>query len=284
MTNSAGRSTHGTPHDRSRTGPSLGRVLLVDDNPSIRTMAALFLRSLGWQAVEAVNGEGAVLEALGTDFDLILMDLNLPGLDGPEATRRIRAATPETASRVPIVGMTAADHDTRRQACLDVGMDDVIDKVNLLTSLPSLLRRFARETAAAQPTPPSLIQPSAENRMTADAALDLTELTSRLALIGGEQMTRLFAKVASEGSQYLAELELAWQERRCRDAAAAAHRLAGGTATFQMMGVHTLLVRLEDALRQTTPDGNEVSGLLERLLRAWPLSVAAFERLLSAEP
>jgi len=275
--------------DRSTRGcvaadPFAGRVLLVDDNPSIRTMAALFLRSLGWQVVEAKDGECAVGEALGTPFDLVLMDLNLPGVDGPEATRRIRAIPDGEASRVPIIGMTAANHDERRQDCLDAGMDDVIDKVSLMSAIPGLLRRFAGRTAAAVPDLRSPPPPPANDLEARDTDLGLGELNCRLDLIGRDEMARVFAGFSAQGTRHVAELGQAWREGRYGDAGAAAHRLAGGAATFQMIGVHGLLIRLETALRRPIVDGGEVSGLLDRVARAWPPSVAAFERWLAAGP
>ena len=259
-----------------------GRVLLVDDNPSIRTMAVLFFRSLRWQVVEAENGESAVRAVLTTSFDLVLMDLNLPGVDGPEATRRIRAVLDGNASRVPIIGMTAANHDVRRQDCLDVGMDDVIDKVSLLSAIPGLLRRFVRKTAATAAVPPTRLSGEASQAM--DTDLGIGELNGRLDLIGRDEMARIFAGFSTQGERYLADLNRAWREARWRDAAAIAHRLAGGAATFQFIGTHGVLVRLETALQREVVDQSEVSDLLGRVIRAWPQSVAAFERWLAAAP
>ena len=153
--------------------PFIGRVLLVDDNASIRTMAALYLRALGYQVVEAVDGEDAVRNIGETPCNLILMDLNLPGVDGLEATRQIRARSPGS-SQIPIIGMTAAEHNERRQSCLDAGMNDVIDKVSLLPALPELLRRIVRQASAdASPPRPWAIEPSAEN-----SDLGVSELNS----------------------------------------------------------------------------------------------------------
>ena len=261
----------------------VGCVLLVDDNPSIRTMAALFLRSLHWQVIEAKDGEQAVSMAHGSPLDLVLMDLNLPGVDGLEATRRIRAVPDGSASRVPIIGMTAANHNERRQACLVAGMDDVIDKVSLLSAIPGLLRRFAGRTGDAVPevrSPP----PRPAIVSAADAELGIGELNCRLDLIGRDEMARVFAGFSAQGYRHLDELNQAWREGRHGDAGDAAHRLGGGAATFQMIGLHEILARLETALRRRIVDGTEVSGLLDRLTEAWPQSVAAFECWLATGP
>jgi CheY-like chemotaxis protein/HPt (histidine-containing phosphotransfer) domain-containing protein len=261
-------------------GPFTGRVLLVDDNPSIRTMAGLFIRPHRWQVVEAADGEGAVREALGSPFDLVLMDLNLPGVDGLEAARRIRALSDPGLSRVPIVGMSAANHDVRRQACLEAGMNDVIDKVTLGAAIPQLLRRFA---AAPVPAAPPRSPPPARAPAPADADIDFAELNHRRDLIGAEELARHFAGFAARADRQFEALNRAWRDGRFGEAADAAHGWGGGAATFQMIGVHGLLARLETALREPAIDGAEVSALLARLVGAWPQARAAFERW-SAEP
>jgi len=282
MTDKDNRPADGALRICVGANPFAGRVLLVDDNSSIRTMAALFLRSLRCQVVEAKDGDGAVREALGAPFDLVLMDLNLPGVDGPEATRRIRAFADGGPSRVSIIGMTAANHDERRQVCLDAGMDEVIDKVSLLSAIPSLLRRFAARTATGVREVRSPSPTPANESVPADADLGIGELNCRLNLIGRDEMARLFAGLSAQGARHLRDLNLAWREGRYGDAGSVAHRLAGGAATFQMIGLHAILACLETALLRPVVDGGEVAALLDRLARAWPQSVDAFERWLEA--
>ena len=259
--------------------PFMGRILLVDDNASIRTMAALYLQALGYQIIEAVNGMDAVRKIGETPCDLILMDLNLPEMDGLEAARRIRASGPGP-SQIPIIGMTAADHNLRRQSCLDAGMNDVIDKVKLLPALPDLLRHFARPASVApSPLPDQTTETSAES-----LDLGLSELKCRLDLIGKDAMTRAFEGFITQGHRLLTELDVAWLEGRHSEAAAVAHRLSGGAATFQMISLHTILADLEAALRTPAPNEAEVAAHLARLSNSWTRSLAGFKAWLDSHP
>ncbi len=113
---------------------SKGRVLVVEDN---RVNQALFLDVLtraGFSAFGVGSGEEAVEAAARGGFDAVLMDVQMPGIDGAEATRRIRAA--EGPRRVPIIGLTAHSGAAVRKRCLDVGMDTVIYKPINLSALP----------------------------------------------------------------------------------------------------------------------------------------------------
>ena len=263
----------------SPADPVTGRVLLVDDNASIRTMAALYLRALRYRVVEAVDGEDAIRKVREAPCDLILMDLNLPGVDGPEATRRIRALG-SWLTRIPIIGMTAADHNVRRQFCLDAGMNDVIDKVSLLPALPDLLRCFVRPASVdASPPLPEAIEASRDN-----PELGVSELNCRLGLIGRDTMARTFEGFYSQGQRLLKELDVAWLEGRHSEAAAVTHQLCGGAATFQMISLHTTLADLETALRAPTICDEDVAAQLAQLSDTWTKSIAGFKAWLESHP
>ncbi|MFT3817491.1 MAG: response regulator [Rubrivivax sp.] len=102
------------------------RVLLVEDDQVNRTIAAFLLQDLGHRVDLAEDGAQAVEMAAAVRYDLVLMDVQMPRMDGLEATRRIRAGGGEP--RVPIIAITANAFDQDRQACLDAGMDDFVAK------------------------------------------------------------------------------------------------------------------------------------------------------------
>ncbi|MFH1112467.1 MAG: ATP-binding protein [Pseudomonadota bacterium] len=117
------------------------KVLLVEDNLLNQAVARRILSKLGCEVVIVSNGREAV-EAFGLRrFDLILMDLRMPEMDGFEATRLIRAK--ETSGRIPIIAQTAHAFAEYRQQCLDAGMDEHIAKPFNTSQLIPLLRRFA---------------------------------------------------------------------------------------------------------------------------------------------
>lgn len=119
-----------------------GRVLLVEDNPVNAMVAEAALRSLGLSVRSVGDGEQAVACATGEAFDLILMDCQMPGIDGFEATARIRRHEEASARRrTPIVALTANAMSGDRERSLAAGMDDHLAKPFRAEELAALLRR-----------------------------------------------------------------------------------------------------------------------------------------------
>ncbi len=117
-----------------------GRVLVVDDNPVNRKVAARFLERLGLAADCAGSGEEALELHRKVRYDLILMDCQMPGMDGFDATREIRRR--DGGRRIPIVAFTAAALEGDRERCLEAGMDDYISKPVRLEDLVRTLERY----------------------------------------------------------------------------------------------------------------------------------------------
>jgi PAS domain S-box-containing protein len=106
--------------------PRTGRVLLAEDDPVNRTIATFLLQDLGHVVSVAEDGAQAVELATAEAFDVILMDVQMPHMDGLEATRRIRALPGH--ARTPIIAITANAFEQDRQDCIDAGMDDYVSK------------------------------------------------------------------------------------------------------------------------------------------------------------
>ena len=103
------------------------RILVVEDNPTNRLIATKLLENLGAQVETAVDGYAGVEAAARGGFDLVLMDIQMPGIDGLEAARRIRALG-GAAAQTPIIALTANVLAHQRRAYLDAGMDGVVGK------------------------------------------------------------------------------------------------------------------------------------------------------------
>jgi light-regulated signal transduction histidine kinase (bacteriophytochrome)/CheY-like chemotaxis protein len=126
------------------------RILLVEDTAYNQIIALKFLEKLGYQADLAVNGL-EVLKALEYKFyDLILMDIQMPEMDGLETTRRIRLKEKETMAinKVKIVAMTANTMSEDRENCIQIGMDDFIGKPIRINELDALLQKFSSKQTA----------------------------------------------------------------------------------------------------------------------------------------
>ncbi len=105
------------------------KILLAEDNPVNAMVSRELFKRRGHEVREVVSGEAAIEAALEETFDLILMDIHMPGLDGIEATKRIRRNEfMARKKRTPIVALTADALETGRQACQDVGMDGFLSK------------------------------------------------------------------------------------------------------------------------------------------------------------
>jgi CheY-like chemotaxis protein len=106
------------------------RILIADDEPMIRRMVLMTLAQRGWRAEIAVTGREAVRKCEEVNFDVVFMDLQMPEMDGLEATRRIRQAEQEQEKgrTTCIVGLTAHARPEVRKECLAAGMDSVLTK------------------------------------------------------------------------------------------------------------------------------------------------------------
>lgn len=121
-----------------------GRILVVDDNPINQLVAVRAAHSLGY-AADAVGGGEAALEALGrADYRAVLMDCQMPGMDGFQAAAEIRRReTSARAGRIPIIAMTANGPGSDREQCLACGMDDYLPKPFRLADLEQALKHWS---------------------------------------------------------------------------------------------------------------------------------------------
>ncbi len=120
-----------------------GRVLVAEDNPTNQMVALMLLRKLGLRADAVGNGREALAALRSTPYDLVLMDCQMPEMDGFEATRGVRDASSKVLDRsVPIIAMTAGAMRGDRDACLQAGMDDYITKPVSPTDLATTLHRW----------------------------------------------------------------------------------------------------------------------------------------------
>jgi CheY-like chemotaxis protein len=115
------------------------RVVVIDDSELVREAARIALELAGWEAIAAADGEAGVTAATGQPPDAVLLDVEMPGIDGVETLRRLRA-DPRTA-RVPVAFLTAhADDPAQRAQLLAAGADAVIAKPFQVPTLAGAVR------------------------------------------------------------------------------------------------------------------------------------------------
>ena len=126
------------------------RVLLVEDNAVNRIIATKLLEKRGHVVIAVENGALAV-EATATDhFDIVLMDVQMPVMDGLTATAHIRTREHTTGVHLPIIAVTAHALDQDRQRCLAAGMDDYLPKPIRTSDLFAAITRFAPQAPLSE--------------------------------------------------------------------------------------------------------------------------------------
>jgi signal transduction histidine kinase/DNA-binding response OmpR family regulator len=132
--------------------PASRRVLLVEDHPINQMVAHAMLEQQGIQAVLARDGIEAIHAIEREPFDLVLMDCQMPRMDGFEATTAIRRREAHTGARLPVIAMTANDSQDDHQRCRDAGMDGLLSKPVRTKELQAVLQRWLMEEYEDEPS------------------------------------------------------------------------------------------------------------------------------------
>ena len=229
------------------TAPAELRLLVAEDNVVNSRLALALLRKLGYEADVVENGREAVDALERRTYDVVLMDVQMPELDGVEATRRIRERFGPAGPR--IIAMTANAMEGDREECLAAGMDDYLSK-------PIHRDELARALARCRPT---------ARRETVDRAV-LDALASSLG--GGEEGRQAVAELVDafleDASIQMAALRRAVERGDTGDAQRAAHTLKANGATFGARSFSEACRRLETVCREGRLDAaHELVGLAE---------------------
>ncbi|CAN5294367.1 hypothetical protein BH11PLA2_BH11PLA2_28670 [soil metagenome] len=185
------------------------RILLAEDNAVNQRVAVMLLEKDGHRVTIANDGREVLTALAAASFDLILMDLQMPHMDGFEATQRVRTLQVDTGRRTPIVAMTAHAMKGDRERCLDADMDDYLSKPVQRMELQRVLRQATanRSTVAVpqqKPLPSDLTTPfdreSALERLGGDEAL-FAEITS-LFRSDGERLVRELRNALADGNAH----------------------------------------------------------------------------------
>jgi two-component system, OmpR family, response regulator RegX3 len=191
------------------------RILVVDDEPAIVDAVSYALRSEGFEVEARTDGEGALEAALANSFDLVILDLRLPGLSGIEVCRRVRAA-----SEVPILILSARDAEVDRVLGLEVGADDYVTKpfsvAELVSRVRAIFRRRELDRGAgfAVRTVGGLRIDFVRHRVTVDGRdADLTPTEFKLLALLAQEPGRVFRR--RELMQHLWDSTYVGDERAC---------------------------------------------------------------------
>ena len=231
----------GPPGARSRPGGErrAGRILVAEDNATNREVALAQLQMLGYQATVVANGVEAVAAVAQGGCDLVLMDCEMPVMDGFEATRRIRASHHPD---IPIVALTADAMPEDRLRCLREGMNDYLSKPVDVDRLADLLAKLlpASNSARASPTP----GPKSETNPR--VVFDADSMMSRLG--GDRHLAGIVLKGFLEDMPFqLNNLRKVLDGEDARGARFHAHTLKGAAATVSAESLREVAVAIERA-------------------------------------
>ncbi|MDO9017416.1 MAG: ATP-binding protein [Deltaproteobacteria bacterium] len=220
-------------------GPAAGRrlrVLLAEDNPVNQLLATRILERRGHAVVLVENGEDAVAAVAAGRFDVVLMDVQMPRMNGLDATREIRRR--EDGARLPIIALTAHAMPRDREECLAAGMDGYLTKPIRAVELHAAIAAATGSAGAPGPA-------AAEDEP-ADAAYDHDALLSRCE--GDLELVREVATIfLEEVPSLLAAVTTALHEGDLRRIRAAAHALRGSLTYFGARAATNAAERLERA-------------------------------------
>jgi PAS domain S-box-containing protein len=230
-----------------------GTVLLVEDNPVNQKVALRFLERMGFKVRIADNGLEGVKAFTEGRFDIVLMDLQMPVMDGLSATRRIREL--ETGSRTPIVALTANAMAGQLERCTDAGMDGFLTKPLELVRLREVLDRYG----LAMNTQDS---PKLSSNEDGTAPVDLARLNE---LTDGDQefTQELATTFIASGEQVIAELQAAMEAFDRSALSRSAHKLKGASANIHANRLRDLSFELESRAGQM--DQAQIKALLVTL-------------------
>ena len=236
-------------------------VLVAEDNATNQTLVRALLEHRGHVAFLALNGREAVARTAEEPFDVVLMDVQMPHMDGLEATAAIRERERGTGLRVPIVAMTAHAMEGDRERCLQAGMDSYVSKPLRPDKLYAAIEGVV---AAPQPTHGVTSRDAGAGGSAVDGHLDRDTL---VACFGGNR--RLLREVIDtflEDSPAL--VDATKHAAHLRDAtglAASAHALKGSVGLFVQTGAYDVVRRLERAAKDGRMDeAGPLSAELER--------------------
>jgi PAS domain S-box-containing protein len=244
-----------------RREPSGPLLLVADDNPVNQQVARGHLASLGYRVDVVADGQAAVDAAAGQNYAAVLMDCQMPRMDGYQATRAIREAEP-AGRRVPIIAVTASALPADRARCLAVGMDDHLAKPVRLPLLAQALERWtgslitsteASASEMASMTATDLLDPEILADLQTLAAEDLVVLLDSYLTTTQERLASL-----RNAPHTVGELTRLAHTMKGSSASLAAHRMAGIAGELEELG------RVAGA-RSSDPDPAEVERLIDRL-------------------
>jgi two-component system sensor histidine kinase/response regulator len=231
--------------------PAKLRILLAEDNPVNQRVALHILQKAGHDVLAVGNGRDAVDALTAEPFDVVLMDVQMPEMDGFEATDAIRTREQITGQHLPIIAMTAHAMKGDRERCLEGGMDDYVSKPVHASKLLEVIQKYASHST-----------PATDPEASAATAGDPAVFDRRTALdrVNGEEelLNEVIELFLSDAPGRLAEIRVGLEHADSKSVEIAAHSLKGAAGYIGAERVSSQALKVEELARHgelsTVPD------------------------------
>jgi two-component system sensor histidine kinase/response regulator len=257
------------------------RILLAEDNAVNQAVATRLLNKMGHEVVVAENGLQALAALERQTFDLVIMDVQMPEMDGFEATAEIRRREREQGGHLPIVAMTAHAMKGDRERCLAAGMDAYITKPVQRRDLYEAIEKVMAESAASRLAVPSK---AAEQSLIREKEKPFDYAAALDRLEGDQELLAELATLFLGGvSGQLAALRTAIDERDSKTVQEVAHSLKGEVGNFAAPSAFEAALRLETLGRENNcAPMDEAYRALEASIRALTAALSNLNRQVAA--
>lgn len=255
------------------------RILVAEDNVVNQQVAIHILQRAGFRCEVASNGLEAVEALRNLTYDAVLMDCQMPEMDGFEATRAIRSGEREGNRHVTIIAMTANAMQGDRDRCIEAGMDGYISKPIKAEELLALLTHWLPTSGPTKTRSTPIDSPK-----TPDETVPVLDLTELLKVIHGDRvfLVHLVEQLLNDMPVRLVRLREAVGQPDAKTASLEAHAMSGAAGTFGAFALQAICARIELLAIEEKMD--PVQKLLSSLDTTWRATEQELRGIVSGEP
>ncbi|MCX8064454.1 MAG: response regulator [Candidatus Hydrogenedentes bacterium] len=249
-------------HEESGVTEVSRRILVAEDNPINQKVIYEFLARRGYKVDLASQGEEVLEKFSRNRYDLILMDIEMPGLNGYEITRKIREMEQKRGTQTPIIALTAYSFEEDRERCIEAGMNDFLTKpVSPTNLIETVKRHLVKDDSISVETH----QPLGQEELIFDEKLALSRVDNDKELL--KETLEIFIKTSSK---YIYEAEEAIKENNIDSFFRTMHTLKSSAYTIGGIKIGNLAKTLEEKCRELSNlSSGEIQTLFSNLKTSW---------------
>jgi CheY-like chemotaxis protein len=255
------------------------KILLVEDTPINLKLVQHQVQLLGYQWESAENGQQALDKLVQDRYDIVLMDCQMPVMDGYQATQALRQREGKNRHTV-VIGMTAYAMQGDREKCLEAGMDDYLSKPVMIKDLKVMLERWSfvvKRNGHKQ-------RSKSEDQSSLDLASDPVDWThlQEISMADPDFQLELVKGFLNDGKSFLAEAKQALAAKDWATLANKAHQIKGASASVAVQSMSEIAVNLDDRAKANNLEGAselviQLEQILERIETSIDLKKSAIE-------